>query len=113
MDRNSVQDRPAADAPADRVDRDARPAPPAPAAPSDAGLARSFTRKGELLSRKLSRLAEEVWAPDQSKNLRPFQTQEVAGLLGVTERYVRQMASELEIPKAEAKPAGRRVWRST
>lgn len=76
----------------------------------EGGIARSFSRKGELLSRKLSRLAEEVWAPDDTKNLRPFQTQEVAGLLGVTERYVRQMANELEIPKADAKTVGRRVW---
>lgn len=74
------------------------------------GLARSFTRKGELLSRKLNRLAEEVWAPEQTKHLRPFQTQEVAALLGVTERYVRQMANELDIPKLEGKAAGRRVW---
>lgn len=122
MDRNTVQDRPAQPEFADNDEIDATRLTAADLtsaagasaagaiAPANGGIAKSFIRKGELLSRKLSRLAEEVWAPEQTKHLRPFQTQEVAGLLGVTERYVRQMANELEIPKADAKPAGRRLW---
>jgi chromosome partitioning protein len=67
-------------------------------------------RDSAVLSDQLQVLFEKLFSPDAKKTLRRFTSSETAKLLGVTDSYVRHIASQNESLLAEKSAAGRRLF---
>jgi chromosome partitioning protein len=63
-----------------------------------------------LLGGQLQILREKLFPPEAKKQLRRFSSSEVAKLLGVTESYIRHLASNDEGPSPEKLASGRRTY---
>lgn len=62
------------------------------------------------LSSQLQVLFEKLFSPNAKKTLRRFSSSEAAKLLGVTDSYVRHIASQEEAVTSERTPGGRRTF---
>ena len=62
------------------------------------------------LSGQLQILFEKLFSPNAKKTLRRFSSTEAAKLLGVTDSYVRHIASQEEAVTSEKSAAGRRTF---
>lgn len=63
-----------------------------------------------ILSSQLQVLFERLFSPTSKKSLRRFSSSEAAKLLGVTDSYVRHIATQEEGITSEKSPAGRRTF---
>lgn len=64
----------------------------------------------QALGSQLQVLRERLFAPDTKKELRSFSTAETAKLIGVTESYIRNLATTEDGPVPEKAPSGRRRY---
>lgn len=62
----------------------------------------------QALGSQLQVLRERLFPPEAKKELRTFSTAEAAKLIGLTESYIRNLASTEDGPIAEKRPPGRR-----
>ncbi len=63
-----------------------------------------------MLSTQLQVLFERLFSPTSKKSLRRFSSSETAKLLGVTDSYVRHIATQDETVTSEKSPGGRRTF---
>jgi chromosome partitioning protein len=66
------------------------------------------TQQANELSAMLHEHRLEMFPPDAQKTLRPFQLAEVAGYLGVTSGYLKNLSLEGKGPLPMVTPTGRR-----
>lgn len=85
--------------------------------PDRRGGARGGERIDQLVGRHASFLSERlqahrarIFTPDAKKTLRRFTSGEVAGLLGVSDAYLRKLHLEGRGPNPETGPGGRRLY---
>lgn len=69
-----------------------------------------FGKTRRALGSQLQLLRERLFAPDANKELRLFSTAETAKLIGITESYIRNMATTEDGPVPEKAPSGRRPY---
>ena len=75
-----------------------------------AAMDETIRADAELLGGQLQLLREKLFAPEAKKQLRRFSSSEVARLVGVTESYIRHLATNEEGPIPEKHSSGRRSY---
>jgi chromosome partitioning protein len=73
-------------------------------------LTRLIEADADLLSAQLQQLRARAFPPTAEKQLRKFMAGEAAKLIGISDAYLRLLASEGNIPEAEKNGAGRRLY---
>lgn len=73
-------------------------------------LTRLIEADADLLSAQLQQLRSRAFPPTAEKQLRKFMAGEAAKLIGISDAYLRLLASEGNIPDAEKNGAGRRLY---
>ena len=73
-------------------------------------LTRLIEADADLLSAQLQQLRARAFPPTAEKQLRKFMAGEAAKLIGISDAYLRLLASEGNIPDAEKNGAGRRLY---
>lgn len=73
-------------------------------------LTRLIEADADLLSAQLQQLRSRAFPPTAEKKLRKFMAGEAAKLIGISDAYLRLLASEGNIPDAEKNGAGRRLY---
>ena len=63
-----------------------------------------------VLSSKLQELFERLFSPSSKKSLRRFSSSETAKLLGVTDSYVRHIATQEDAVTSEKTASGHRTF---
>lgn len=78
--------------------------------PSGPAFDQTIWEDSQALGSQLQLLRERLFPPEARKALRGFSTAETAKLIGVTESYIRNLATEEEGPAPEKGANGRRIY---
>jgi chromosome partitioning protein len=73
----------------------------------------AIRRDALTLSAQLTQLRAKVFPPQAQKSLRRFSSIEAAGLIGVSDAYLRQLSLNKQGPAPEVQPSGRRSYSLT
>ncbi|CAA9284006.1 MAG: Plasmid replication protein RepA [uncultured Acetobacteraceae bacterium] len=77
---------------------------------TDVHLDRVIREDALALSAQLTALRAKLFPPRSAKTLRRFSSGEAAGLIGVTDAYLRQISLAGQGPEPEVRPGGRRSY---
>lgn len=69
-----------------------------------------FDRLAEVLSSRISKMRQKIYAPDARKQLRKFSSGEASKLLGISDSHLRQLSIDGIGPQPELGAGGKRLY---